>query len=195
MAKVVTLFLMIFFELGMTGCGYTLRGSTRPVFESKNIRTLYIAPVQNNSYKSGVDITLFNALRKRWSSGGFVRIVDREDQADAKLYATVTTATSAPGSPVPAEQIFPIGNAPKGVQLATTYVVNLGVAFRLVLSKGEEVLWADALSRQKVFQAVTFLRQFGNTSALINESEFERTLGDLSQAIVVDAEESVHALF
>lgn len=179
----------------LPACGYNLRGNTRPFFSEHQIHTLFVQPVKNNSYKAGVEVTLFNALRKRIAEGGYVRIVDKADQADAVMKASVEDASYSPGAPTTADQIAPLLAGKKEVQVAKTYNVNLRVSFSFVQVHPDKLLWGDQLSRTKSFEASTYIGARGSTSALINESEFERTLADLSVSIVTDAEESINSIF
>jgi hypothetical protein len=57
------------------------------------------------------------------------------------------------------------------------------------------VVYNDIIRRSETFPATIYLGQLGDTSALINESAFERALDDLSVSVVTDAEESVNTLF
>lgn len=180
--------------MGMIGCGYTLRGNTRPFFEVKGIRTLYVAPSKNNSFKAGVEITVYNALRKRIAQGGYVRLVDDPKRADARIEATVQDASYTPSAITRADQLTPLETGPDNVQVATSYNVRLTILFNL-LDKENVSLWTSELGRNKSFAATTYIGDLGNTSGLINESEFERALGDLSAILVSDAEESINTLF
>lgn len=188
-----------FFLLPMLGlvssCGYTLRGNTRYFFENHEIRTIYVSPVKNNSFKAGVEILVYNALRKRVAQGGYVRIVDSPDRADAELSASVQQASYGPSGITTTDQIAPIGTGPSNVQIASAYLVSLGLSFELVQKKTGKQLWTDTLSRSKTFSASTYLASLGTTSALINESDFERALSELAVAIVTDAEESMNSMF
>ncbi len=175
--------------------GYTLRGNTRPFFAEHQIRTLYVEPVKNNSYKAGVEITLYNALRKRIAEGGYVRIVDRPELADATMKASVQDASYAPAGITTAELITPLNTGKEGVQVASSYSVNLKVRFNLVQNNPPRNLWGDELARIKSFQATNYIGSLGSTSAIINESQFERTIADLSVSIVTDAEESINSIF
>ncbi len=181
--------------LALSSCGYSLRGNTRVFFENHQIRTLYVAPVKNNSYKGGVEILLYNALRKRIAQGGYVRIVDSVNQADAQINASVLAADYKPSGITTADQIAPIRTGPSNVQIASAYNVSLQVQFDLELLKTKAKIWSDSLSRQKTFLASTYLGALGTTSALINESDFERVLGDLAGNVVIDAEESMNSIF
>lgn len=174
-------------------CGYTLRGNSRVFFENHKIRTLYVAPVRNNSFKAGIEIQIYNSLRKRVAQGGYVRIVDSRDVADAVLNATVLNAGYSPAGITTTDQIAPIGSGPKNVQIASEYSVNLSIGFQLVEIKSNKALWADSVTRTKSFSASTYLGALGTTSALINESDFERSLSELSTGIVMDAEESMNS--
>ncbi len=179
---------------GLAGCGYSLRGATRPFFENHNIRTLYVTPVKNNSYKAGVEITIYNALRKRVSQGGYVRLVDNPADADAQIEAAVMQADYAPSAITSADQIAPLLTGPSNILIASSYQVSLQVKFNLY-DRDKKSLWGQILSRTESFQATTFNGPLGSTSGLINESEFDRSLGNLSSAIVTDAEESINTIF
>ncbi len=178
-----------------SGCGYHMRGVERPFFKLHDINTLFVYPVQNNSYKAGVEITVYNAVRKRFSQGGYIRLVDQIEQADATIEATVAEATYTPLAVTTADKIANSGPilGPGSVQIASSYQVNLKVQF--VLSTKTKPLWADIVVRNKSFAASNYLGSLGSTSALINEGEFERTLSELAVGIATDAEESINTLF
>lgn len=183
--------------LGLSGCGYHLRGNTREFFNDHQIRTIYVAPAGNNSYKGGAEITLYNALRKRFALGGYVKIVDNPNDADAKIAATIQEAAYAPYAASSVQSISPTATSksrPEDLYVASLYEARLRVSFRLS-DRRDKALWADELLRSKRFVASTFFGSQGSTSALINESEFERTLSDLSVSIVTDAEESINTAF
>jgi hypothetical protein len=184
-----------------SGCGYTLRGNTRPFFEKNGIHNLYVEPVKNDSYKAGVEITVYNALRKRIALGGYVRLVDKESQSDAKFSATVTDASYSPaaittGDTIPTgDPAHPFNTDLGNVQIAKSYNVILKVKFILKGAHPDKILWADELTRSNSFPATIYLGPTGSTSALINESVYERQLEDLSANIVTDAEESINTIF
>jgi hypothetical protein len=56
-------------------------------------------------------------------------------------------------------------------------------------------LWAQSFSRAKPFLAANQLDVPGTTSALINESEFDRALADLAVSMMDDLHESMLAMF
>ncbi len=172
-----------------------MRGDDRPFFKLHEINTLYVYPVLNNSYKAGVEITVYNALHKRFSQGGYVRLVDKPELADAKISATVTEAAYSPLAVTTADKIANVGTnpGPSSIQIASSYQVNLSVQFSL--NDRKKQLWSDVVSKNKSFAASNYMGTLGNTSALINEGEFERTLNDLSVGIATDAEESINTIF
>ncbi len=179
-----------------SSCGYHMRGAERPFFKIHDIKSLYVTPVQNNSYKAGVEITVYNALRKRFSQGGYIKLVDKMDSADATITATVNEAMYSPLAVTTVDKIANAGSVdgPNTVQIASSYQVNLRVQFVLA-DKFKKGLWTDSISRNKSFAASNYLGSLGNTSALINEGEFERTLNDLAVGIATDAEESINTIF
>jgi hypothetical protein len=178
-----------------SSCGYTLRGNTREFFNQQGIRTLYVAPVKNRSYKAGVEITIYNALRKRIAQGGYVRIVDQPGLADAEIEASVLEASYAPSGITTVDQIAPVQTGPSNIQIASAYAVNLKVEFGLKKAGGKGRIWSDTVTRQKTFTASTYLGALGTTSALINEGDFERSVGELAVNLVTDAEESMNSVF
>ena len=186
----------ILLVLMLSSCGYHMRGEERPFFKIHNINTLYVYPVKNNSYKAGVEITVYNALRKRFSQGGYLRLVDKPELADAQIAATVSEATYTPLAITTADKIATTNSVPGpgSVQIASSYQVNLSVQFVLNDQKNKS-LWSDVVAKSKSFAASNYLGTLGSTSALINEGEFERTLNDLSVGIATDAEESINTLF
>jgi hypothetical protein len=177
-----------------SSCGYHLRGNTRQFFEEKQIRKLYVAPVLNNSYKAGVEIMIYNALRKRFAQGGYVTIVDSVQEADAQIQAVVQTAMYLPFALTSVRDIGPGSAGPSNVQVASLYEASLSVQFEL-RDRNTQRLWGDTLLRSKRFAASTYYGAAGSTSALINESEFDRTLVDLSASVVTDAEETINTIF
>ena len=199
--KLVCRIFLSFTLLLYSSCGYQLRGNTRPFFDRNQIHNLYVEPVKNNSYKAGVEITVFNALRKRIALGGYVRIVDKESLADAKFISTVMATSYVPSAITTADQI-PTGDTPSAmrkelgnVQSATVYAVSLTVRFLLKQIHPDKVLWRDEISRSKNFPATIFLGATGSTAALINESVYEKILSELAASLVTDAEESINTIY
>ena len=180
------------------GCGYHMRGEERPFFKKNGITTLYVFPVRNKSYKAGIEITVYNALRKRFSEGGYLRIVDQPENADASILATINTAEYGPMAITTVDKIAGAGSGnalgPSNVQIASSYNVGLSVNF-LLTSKQGKIIWSDTIGNNKSFAASNYLGTLGSTSALINEGEFERILTDLSETISANAEESINALY
>jgi hypothetical protein len=187
---------LLFLISPMGGCGYHMRGAERPFFKAHDLKTLYVHPVRNNSYKAGIEITVYNAIRKRFAQGGYVKLVDRPGDADASIQATVSEASYSPMAVTTADKLAYEGTqkGPSTIQIASSYQVSLKVSFVLVDRMNKE-LWQDGVSRNKSFPASTYMGTLGSTSALINEGEFERTLSDLSVNIATDAEESINSIF
>ena len=191
----------LFPSLVLTACGYNLRGNTRPFFEKNNIHNIYVEPVKNDSYKAGIEITVYNALRKRIAQGGYVRLVDKESLADAKITSSVMDASYTPAAITTGDQIssgdptIPLHPELSNIQIAKSYNVNLKVRFTLYLEHPAKVLWGDVIYRSKSFASTVYLGQAGSTSALINESDYERSLSELSVNVVTDADESINTIF
>jgi hypothetical protein len=186
-----------------SGCGYTLQGSQNILYTKAGIRTVFIAPILNNTYKSGVDNIVYNNLLRVVSSYGRVRLVSRESDADATLRGIVSLATYAGTAGSQVSQLNPKGVGgnliSKDFVISTEYTANLTCSFMLTRNNprpGQKVeLWSSLFTRSKPFPAANQLDVPGTTSALINESEFDRALTDLARSMMDDVHESMLAMF
>ena len=93
------------------------------------------------------------------------------------------------------EQPLEVSYMTGGMAWHAEYVAVLGCDFTLRTIEGRgvpvEVLWKGGLSRSKPFPANNQLWSLGSTSALINESELERSLGDVAEQMGRDAVQSM----
>jgi hypothetical protein len=172
-----------------SGCGYSLQNSRAPLVESEGIRTLFISPLTNNTYKVGVENLLYNSLQRTISAHRRVSLVGSAEEADAVLSGSVETALMS-------------GIASTGIQdraITTQYSATFSCSLRLARSHPKPgkrtVLWTGSLSRNKQFPSAVQPGIAGETTALINDSEFDRTLGDLAGSLAADAHEAMLAMF
>lgn len=211
------LFLSLFLSLTLllNGCGYTIQGtkSRSPVLENAGIRKIYVRPVLNNSYKAGVEITVYNALVKKIASRDQVKLVHSEKDADAVLIAIVNSAdyisiSSTAGSNLePKTQSEPL----KNLAVASVYSARLDCGFSLESSSPTSLApssapssadpssktkeWTASFSRSKSFPANNQVGVPGTTSAIINDSEFDRAIADLAESMMIDVHESLISMF
>jgi hypothetical protein len=188
--------------LGASGCGYTLQTSKNPILLQKGVRTIYVAPLQNDTFKPGADNVVYNQLIQVLAAGGEVRLVEHLENADAILRGRVTSASYIPTSPKPSDQLFNPFVAKDQIPLASVaseYTANLSCAFTLERTHprpGEAtVIWTSGFSRAKRFPANNQLGVFGTTGPLINDSEFDRALRDMAGSMMGDLRESMLAMF
>lgn len=176
----------------LSGCGYALQTSKNPLLEKEGIKRIYVEPFLNHSFKAGVDQVVHNVLVKTLSSHRRVALVEHPEDADALLKGVVTSADYLPaelkGVPV------------TGVNVASDYSATLNCSFTLWRRrpvKGKrDVIWAATYVRgPKRFPGANQLDVLGTTSSLINETEFERVLGDLATSMMEDLHESMLAMF
>jgi len=186
------------FVWALTGCGYTLQGSHSPILEKEGIRTIYVAPVVNNSYQSGVENKVYNALLKKLAEPRAIRFVRNLAEADALLQGVVQTAFYSMEAPTTGDQL------PKSpgtdmdfskIQIASVYQGKLECHFSLTRrdpppGKPAKV-WGATFTRTKTFPGANQLGSLGTTSALINESEFDRSISEMAQEISLDVRESI----
>jgi hypothetical protein len=187
----------------LSGCGYTLQGTRNEMLEREGIRTIYVAPLGNDTFKPGVENLVYNELIRTIAEHGRVRIVDRAEKADAVLKGTVSGAGYSASATTTADRIITNGYAQPGASanqpVASEYQANLSVTFSLDRTHpgpGQgTTLWTSNFSRAKVFPASNQLGPYGTTNALINESEFDRALGEIARNMMADLHESMLAMF
>jgi hypothetical protein len=184
--------------LGASGCGYALQNSRTNSLKEVGVSRVYIAPVKNLTYKPGVEIVVYNALVEAILAGHRLKIVDKPELSDAILESSVDGATYAPSVTTFASAIFPTTVTALNVFVATEYQADVTCSFRLRRQKngvGTDVLWESGFSRSKRFAGNNQKVEYGTTSGLINESEFDRTLGEVAHGMMQDVNESMVARF
>lgn len=206
----------------LSGCGYVFRTSVSPLVSKMGVRKVYLPPVVNNTYKAGIENTVYNDLVRAIESQGSLIVVQSVADADAVLDGSVigssyimSAATSVAGlSPSSAAQsLIKLGQA-NGTNIgsfpiAMEYNATLVCGFYLhsiprkehktqdgiVTPEVKPYAWSSSFTRTKTFPASNQLDVPGTTSALINDSEFERALGDLSRQMMIDVNESMLSMF
>ncbi len=191
--------------LSLAGCGYTIRSTSMksPVLEKAGIHRIYLAPVVNNSYKAGAELVVYNALQKKILGQGELRLVESEEYADAIISASVNGADYSSVSFTSGSNLEPkmTTGSFRNYVVASIYSANLSCAFSLTATERSRVpldgkgIWSATFSRNKSFQANNQLGVLGTTSAIINDSEFERALADLADGMMVDVYESLLSMF
>jgi hypothetical protein len=183
--------------LAASGCGYHLRETTHALRDQHGVQSVYVEPLKNRTYKTGVENHVYNALMRVIAAGDRIRLVRSAEEADAILSGNVSRAEYGILASTTEEALLPksIGGR-KDVQVATVYQANLACEFNLRRrGLADKTLWSSNFSRAKPFASQNQLGTLGRTSALINESEFERALQDLTENMVADVHESMLAGF
>jgi hypothetical protein len=192
----------------LSGCGYAFQNSKNPLAEKEGVRKIYVKPLVNNTYKPGIENVVYNALIRTLSVHRRVVLVNRADDADAELSGSVGAAGYGMSAAVNANQLlgFPRNGGALGqgdqrstIQIAYEYSASLTCTFSLTRVHHEpgrkDAIWGAGFSRNKLFNAANQLGPQGDTSALINESEFDRALSDLAASMMDDVHESMLAMF
>jgi outer membrane lipopolysaccharide assembly protein LptE/RlpB len=180
------------------GCGYALQNSKTNSLKEVGVERVYVAPVKNQSYKTGVENIVYNELVQAIITGGRVKVVDRPEFADAILDSTITKASYAPSALAQAPSIYPTSIAAIQITVATEYQADVSCSFTLRRQKGGSkgaVIWGADFARSKRFAGNNQKAEYGVTSGLINESEFDRTLREVSHGMMRDVHESMVARF
>jgi hypothetical protein len=181
------------------GCGYTLQRSRSPQLDEEGIHTVYVAPIVNNTYKVGIENVIYNELVRSLLAHRSVRLVEKAENADAVLGGSVNGASYANSAAAPANRLNPVGSGPSDVLVATQYTAILQASFTLERPNPppgkRKILWSSGFTRSQNFLASNQLGIFGTTSPLINDSEFDRVLREMSQNMMADLHESMLAMF
>lgn len=183
------------------GCGYTLRQSSNSQLVEKGIRKIYLKPIENHSLTAGAENVLYNALVRTINSHQLVRVTDNKAEADAVVLGTIEKADYGTYLTTSVDQLEPSSAAVGNKRIiASHYNATLTASFGLYRynpKKGidPKMLWSTGLSRSKVFVGNNRLGVLGTTSALHNESSYQRAIRDLSDELASDFNESMLALF
>ncbi len=182
--------------LGGAACGYALRSSKTPSrLQAKGIHRIYVHPIENATLRAGVENTVFNALVRAISTAPGIRTVPSIELADAELFGSVGSVERSVTSQIKATDLNPKGLGSPNILVATEYQATLSCEFRLKsrprTGAASEQIWSGAFSRARPFPGNNQLWTLGSTSALINESEFDRTIGDVAEQMSVDVLQSL----
>lgn len=201
-----------------TGCGYVFQGAKTPnlIREKLGIRRIYLASPKNLTYKPGVESWIYNEVQRAFKAGNRIELVQNRGEADAVLEGSIITASFVPNSLTSSGEVFPKTQFTIEVTVATEYLANLVCGFWLVqrlgpnstpygfhppmaLPKDEygrtKEIWGTQLSRASRFLGNNQKGEFGTTSALINESEFDRTLQESARLIAQELHDSLLVMF
>ncbi|MBI4925890.1 MAG: hypothetical protein HY843_08210 [Bdellovibrio sp.] len=195
--------IVCFLAVLATSCGYTFQRTSKATFGLQTVNRIYVKPMVNNSYKPGVENLVYNALLKKFSLQKNVELVSSQENADALLIGVVTQANYVAGGMTDVagfleNTILPPEKRFQGLAVATSYTASLNCQFTLLEYKDKKEgksLWGSQFSSSKGFPATNRLDVFGTTATHINESEFDRALGDLAEGIVRDLYESIYWRF
>lgn len=194
--------LALWVGLGVSGCGYALQNSYSGALDQAGVRRIYVAPVVNNSYKSGVENLVYNALLKSLAGNRWIVLVRSPADADAVLNSSVITAQYSGIAPVAGSSLNRspgTGGDFSHIPIAASFASQIECSFSLMRRNPppgkSAILWSASFSRGAPFPSANQLGALGTTSALINESEFDRTLQDSAQLIAADVRESMLSRF
>ena len=188
------------------GCSYKLQNSHNELYFKEGVQTIYVAPIVNNSYKAGVENTVYNQLVRTLSSHQRITLVHNRIDADAVLKGIVNSASfnilaSTPASSLKPTNLGVLLTDPNRI-VATQYNATIQCSFALHRNRVERgqkdkaiLIWSASFSLSKPFPASNQLGPSGTTSPLINESEFDRALSDLATSMMANVHESMLAMF
>lgn len=195
-----SLILFFFAALLLTGCGYALLTSKSRALQKEEIYKVYILPMANNSFKAGVENIVFNNLVRTIQSHKTLQIVQSREDADAILSGVVLGASYGGNGQVSVSSMKPnvlssLAADSGKYAVNSEYMATLFCSFSLVRTHPSEKkpagVWGSSFARSKPFPSANQLDVPGATSPLINESEFDRALGDLARSMMEDVHDSM----
>ncbi len=199
----VSIFCLSIF-LGIGGCGYGFQNTRNPLYIKEGVQTVYVSPITNGSFKPGIENIVYSQLVRSIAAHGKVTLVQRPEDADAVLTGAVGNASYGGKAGTAVVNLTPIGIGgglpTAGFNIWTVYTASLSCSFSLgrtprVKDKPAKVIWTSGFARSKDFPGSNQLDVPGTTSVLINESEFDRALGELARTMMDDVHESMLAGF
>jgi hypothetical protein len=188
----------------LSGCGYSIRSGKNGALEQEGVRKIYVAPIVNDTYHYGVENVVYNSLIRSLSAYSGIRLVSDPQVADAVLTGRVTQVDSLVNSTTRADALNPgLLPPPKwfgSVLIATDYNATMTCEFQLVRREAvvghpAGIVWTGSFNRSKLYPASNQLGVLGTTSGLINDSELDRTLLDISHDMMVDVREAMLSRF
>ena len=194
--------LQLLILLVCSSCGYTLQRSNNDVLTEMGIRKIYVAPVKNMSFKPGVENILYNELLKMVAASRRLEIVEKPEYADVVLNGRVDSAAYSPSATTSSDSVFGgVNNSPKTIQMivATEYQAALNFSLSLMRNQGvgapKKEIWGSSYARTKRFPSNIQKVEYGTTSQLISESNFDRVLKEMAHATMIEVQESMLSLF
>ncbi|MBI3557655.1 MAG: LptE family protein, partial [Deltaproteobacteria bacterium] len=162
---------------------------------AKCVKTVYIQVMTNNSLKAGIEIPFTTALAKEFESGGKVRVVGDEKEADAIVKGTIASFTSE-FNPSGLTSVSSISNsldaqALSDMVVASEYIATANITVQLIKRDGP-VLWTQTFSRPKVYPAGNRFGLQGTTSALIDAPVEQLALVDIAGFIASDVHDTMY---
>jgi hypothetical protein len=194
--------------VGLSGCGYAIRNGKNGALEKEGVRKIYIAPVINDTFRYGIENVVYNSLVKSLRAYSGIRLVSEPTDADAVLTSRVIQAESRVNSTTFAKDLSPKGLPTPdyfgSILIATDYNAILTCSFELIRREPDPrdpnrhpagKVWTGSFVRSKLYPGSNQLGVLGTTSGLINDSEFDRTIVDVSHDMMVDVREAMLSRF
>lgn len=186
----------------LAGCGYVFKGTRiNEKLEAEKVETIFVETFRNDSYRPGIESTVYNQMLKALTYATSLRVVNRLEDADAVLKGVVASADSSVQTTALSKDTFPKGTSTyrDKVSIASAYVASLSASFTLVRTRRNggkgDVLWGGGFARARPYPGNNYMGIFGSTSHLINETEFDRALAEAAADLAVDATENLFSAF
>jgi len=202
MRLMARLSIVLLLPVWLGGClGYQIRRTSDATLRYVyGIQRVYVRPIVNDTYHPGTENLIYSQVLRMLSAQSGVQIVRDESQAEAVVSGRVADASYTISALTTTDRLFP-SSLNVGLQgasdtaIAAEYRASLTFELSLTRKNPTQTLWGGTFNRVQTFPANFQLGSYGSTSNLINESEFERTLKDLAQNLMLDVRESLLSRF
>lgn len=134
----------------VSGCGYHVRGETKP---PAGVRTIAVPTFQNKTYEPGLELSFTERLRGELARGGAMELTLDTHRADAVFNGEVLSFRAIPTVLVPLPAVPGTTGRRQDRRLPTRYRAIVEVRVSLVSVSTGEVLWEDRLEGTEEYDA------------------------------------------
>ena len=187
---VLKLWLIFTFALFQFACGYVFQSRQNTLID---VKTVYIEPFLNNSYRSNVGYMLANALSREFVRSGKLIVVNDRSKADSIIKGIVLSANSDISSAVTSENLS--RNIVKGGSIASNYVAKIDARLEFINLKNNKLIWAGKPYASRSYSARNAFGIDGETNGIQNVSAENKTFETVAELMMINVHDSIFQSF
>lgn len=174
----------------LSGCGYVFQSKQNTLID---VKTVYIEPFVNNSYRYNVGLMLTNALSREFVRSGKLTIVNDKSQADAIFKGIVLSANSVIAGAVSSESLS--NKAVTGGSIASLYVAVIDAKMEFVNLKNNKIIWTGRLTNSRSYNAKNDFGIAGETNGIQNVSAESKTFETAAELMMINVHDAIFQSF